>query len=300
MQFVKIHNGNYDIYLDLDSGTKIRKNDLDCFEPEKPESLDLKITNSCSQGCLYCHEDSKPNGKHGDIMNLKFLDTLLPYTELAIGGGNPLEHPDLIPFLRKCKDRKLICNMTVNQTHFLKEQALIKQLVDDKLIYGLGVSPVFINDTLIQTLQQYPNAVVHMINGVHTLEDYRKLYDKGLKVLILGYKEFRRGQDYHSAKVEENKEKISVFLPEILDHFSVVSFDNLALKQLDVKSLLTPEQWESFYMGDDGQMTCFVDAVENTYSVSSTSPLSERFPISDDMGDMFRHIRQLASKHKGV
>ena len=103
MKFVKVKNGNYTMYLDLETGTKIRKNDLDFFDPEKPESMDIKITNKCDMGCQFCHENSTPDGLHGDIMNLKFIETLLPYTELAIGGGNPLTHPDLIPFLEKCK-----------------------------------------------------------------------------------------------------------------------------------------------------------------------------------------------------
>ena len=85
----KVHNGNYDILM-FDDGTKIRKNDLDFFEPEKPESLDYKITNKCDKGCAFCHEDSKPNGAHGDIMHDKFIETLNPFTELAIGGGNQI------------------------------------------------------------------------------------------------------------------------------------------------------------------------------------------------------------------
>ena len=92
-------NGNYTVKI-YDNGTKIRENDLDFFEPDTVESMDIKITNSCDKMCPFCHEASTPDGKHGDILNLPFLDTLHPYTELAIGGGNPLSHPDLIPFLR--------------------------------------------------------------------------------------------------------------------------------------------------------------------------------------------------------
>ena len=67
-----------------------------------------------------CHENSVPNGKHGDLFEPSFLDTLHPYTEIAIGGGNPLEHPDLYKFLQLCKERKFIPSMTVNQIHFEK------------------------------------------------------------------------------------------------------------------------------------------------------------------------------------
>lgn len=286
----KVHNGNYDIYI-FDDGTKIRKNNLDCLIPEKPESLDYKITNKCNRGCPFCHEDSKPDGEHGDIMNDKFVETLLPYTELAIGGGNPLEHPDLIPFLEKCKKLKLIPNMTVNQVHFMKEQKLIKELIDKKLIYGLGISLVSITDKFISAVKKYPNAVIHMINGVHTYDDFKQLYDKDLKILILGYKQFRRGKDYYNEDVEWNKERNYVFLPEIVEHFKVVSFDNLALEQLKVKDMLKKEEWEQVYMGGDGQYTMFVSSVDKTYSKSSTTPIDERQPLLDDIKLMFDYVK---------
>lgn len=286
----KVHNGNYDIFM-FDDGTKIRKNNLDFFEPEKPESMDLKITNKCNMGCKFCHEDSKKDGKHGDIMNLKFIDTLLPFTELAIGGGNPLEHPDLIKFLKKCKKKQLICNMTVNQVHFMNHQDIIKTLVNEKLIWGLGVSLVSIDDKFLETIKQYPNAVIHLINGVHKLEEIRKLYDKDLKILFLGYKEFRRGKDFYNENVAFEKERTYVFLPEILEHFKVVSFDNLALDQLKVKDLLKKEEWDKFFMGNDGTHTMYVDAVNKTFSKSSTSPIEERQPLLDDIKPMFDYVR---------
>ena len=122
-------NGNYYVRIYGD-GTKIRENDLDFFEPAFPESFDIKITNQCDMGCPMCHEDSKPDGKHGDILHLPFLDSIHPYTELAIGGGNPLAHPDLIPFLRLCKDRDLIPNITVNKVHFMKAIPLLHDLTE--------------------------------------------------------------------------------------------------------------------------------------------------------------------------
>lgn len=291
MSFAKVHNGNYDIYFDLETGTKIRKNDLDCFIPEKPESMDYKITNKCDRGCAFCHEDSKPDGKHGDIMNDKFIETLNPLTELAIGGGNPLEHPDLVPFLKKCKKLKLIPNMTVNQIHFMKNQKKIKDLIDKKLIYGLGISLVSITDEFLNLVKDYPNAVIHIINGVHTVDDFRKLYDKNLKILILGYKEFRRGKNYYNEEIEFNKERNYVFLPEIVEHFNVVSFDNLALDQLKVKDMMRKEDWEQFYLGNDGQFTMFIDSVNKTFSKSSTTPIEQRQKMLDDIKPMFDYVR---------
>ena len=243
MKFVKVKNGNYTMLIDLESGTKIRKNDLDCFIPEKPESMDIKITNKCDMGCAFCHENSTADGLHGDIMDLKFIETLLPYTELALGGGNPLTHPDLVPFLEKCKSLKLIPSMTINQVHFMKPEyaELIDKLVSEKLIYGLGISLTRATDDFIEKVKKYPNAVIHIINGVQPLSEVRKLYDQNLKILILGYKMFRRGVEYFSEAVDTVKTEYYAELADMTKRFDVVSFDNLALNQLEVKRFLTED-----------------------------------------------------------
>ena len=148
--WVKYRNGNYDVFLNLENGTKIRKNDLDNLTPEYPESMDIKLTNKCHHNCTMCHEASTPNGKHGDIMNAKFIETLPPYTELALGGGNPLEHPDLEMFLRKCKSLKLIPSMTVHQDDFMNNLEFLRMLRDEELIWGIGVSVSYVTDELIE------------------------------------------------------------------------------------------------------------------------------------------------------
>ena len=247
-----------------------------------------------------CHENSTQDGLHGDIMNLKFIETLLPYTELALGGGNPLTHPDLVPFLEKCKALKLIPSMTINQIHFMKPEyeELIDKLVSEKLIYGLGISLTRATDEFITRVKKYPNAVIHIINGVQPMSEVRKLYDHHLKVLILGYKMFRRGIEYFSEAVATTKNEYYAELGEMLKHFDVVSFDNLALNQLEVKRLLTDDEWNEFYMGDDGQMTCYIDCVNKQYARSSTAPIEDRRELLDDIKPMFEHIRSLAREVK--
>ena len=293
MSFVKVKNGNYMMFIDLETGTKIRKNNLDCFIPEKPESMDIKITNKCDKGCAFCHENSTPDGLHGDIMNLKFIETLLPYTELALGGGNPLTHPDLVSFLEKCKALKLVPSMTINQIHFMKPEyeELINKLVSEKLIYGLGISLTRATDEFIARVKKYPNAVIHIINGVQPMSEVKKLYDHNLKVLILGYKMFRRGIEYFSEAVDATKNEYYAELGEMLKQFDVVSFDNLALKQLETKRLLSEDQWNEFYMGDDGSHTMYIDCINKQFARSSVAPIEDRRDLMDDIKPMFDYIR---------
>lgn len=293
-RFVRYTNGNYTVTIDTRTGTKIRENDLDFFRAEFPESMDIKICDKCDMGCPMCHENSTPDGKCGDILNAKFIETLHPYTELAIGGGNPLEHPDLEAFLVKCKILMLIPSMTVNQTHFMKNKQYLKTLCDSKLIYGLGISVNKVDNDFLEALKDFPNAVLHVINGLVTIHDLAMLAGKDLKILFLGYKEFRRGKDLFKRdafSIERRKKETREWLGRILDEkwFEVVSFDNLAVNQLEVRTLIGEEVWSEFYMGDDGTATMYVDMVRGEFAKSSTS--TERYPIEDNIIPMFEKIR---------
>lgn len=286
-------NGNYMVTL-LSDGTKIRENDLDFFEPAFAENCDVKITDKCDGGCAFCYEGCTPNGKHGDILNPKFLDTLHPYTELAIN-GNDLSHPDLPVFLQKMKDKSIIVNMTVNQVHFERHYSFIRVLVEMGAIHGLGISLREPTEEFINKVKQFPNAVIHTINGVLSAKDYEMLKDNNLKVLILGYKHLRRGVDYYNNNediVEKNMHWLYDNLEEMLNHFNVVSFDNLAIEQLEVKRLLSEEKWETFYMGDDGNYTFYIDMVEGVFARNSLS--MERWPIMDNIDDMFKKVREVS------
>ena len=282
-------NGNYTVKV-LSDGTKIRETNEDDFIPSFAENCDMKITDKCDGGCPFCYEGCTPNGRHGDILNYKFLDTLHPYTELAIN-GNDLSHPDLLPFLQKMKDKNIIVNMTVNQIHFERNYSLIRTLVQQKAIYGLGISLREPTEEFINKAKQFPNAVIHVINGVLSSDDYKALKDNDLKILILGYKQLRRGQDWYDKDYENivvKQEWLKDNLEEMLSHFKVVSFDNLAINQLNVKRLLNDEEWEEFYMGDDGNYTFYIDMVEGTFGKNSLA--TERYPIMDSIDEMFQKI----------
>lgn len=286
-------NGNANVAI-LDDGTKIRQTKNDEFVFDHAENMDIKICDRCSAKCPMCHEGSTPDGKLADIMNAKFIDSLYPYQEVALGDGNVLEHPDLIPFLHKLKNLKVITNITLNQIHFEQNEELVQQLIDQKLIYGIGISLVNPTSEFINKVKKYPNAVIHVINGMFTPKNYLALRDNDLKILILGFKQIRRGTDYfaeHEEAVVENQNWLKENLEEVNKGFKVVSFDNLAIEQLDVRRLMSDKEWDEFYMGRDGDVTFYIDMVEEKFAKSSTAPFDKRFPLLDNVDDMFRTIR---------
>ena len=290
-------NGNVRTSIFSD-GTKERFTMNDEFKPEFAENMDIKICNRCSGvNCGMCHEGSTPDGKLGDIMNEKFIDTLHPFQECALGGGNILEHPDLIPFLHKLKEKKVITNITLNQIHFENNLELVKSFVDQKLIYGFGVSLVNPTDEFINKIKEFPNAVIHVINGIFTERDYDALKGYGLKILILGYKDLRRGFEYlyeNKNKIHKNQNWLEYHIMQMIGRFEVLSFDNLAIEQLHIKEQwddLCDESWDEFYAGDDGTNTYFIDMVERKFARSSTAPFDKRYDLLDDVDEMFSIIQ---------
>ena len=218
------------------------------------------------------------------------------------GGGNVFEHPNFIPFLKNLKKQKVIANITVHQVHFMQNLELIKKLQEEKLVYGVGVSVSAPTEELIKALNSVPNTVCHVINGIFNEKVAEMMADRNLKVLILGYKELRRGNDYletYDSIVNSNKKWLYDNLERLFKSFRLISFDNLAIEQLDVKRFLTDEEWEEFYQGDDGTSTFYIDAINQKFSQSSTAPFDKRYDIGDlTMDEMFKKITSEYSKEK--
>ena len=301
----------------FDDGTKTREWDeiKFGFEPELefPESMDIKITNCCDMGCLFCHERSIPNGKHGD---LKFLQNLFDKSnlpagiEFAIGGGNPMDCPGIDEFLDYCKDKGFIINMTMNLNHLLNREKYGNRVVEwlkDNKIKGLGIS---INE---KNLKEYAkcdwlwresnNIVLHVIEGIVDYYDFdselcklQNEYGFIPKVLILGWKDFGRfGDMSNDIKNKTNfktidwERNIISFIKRVGRLGGVVSFDNLAVERLHLLDKLPLKIIDTQYMGKDGTHTMYCDLVNKQFTKQSTS--KERFDIGDkSLRDMYEFV----------
>lgn len=266
-------NGNTKVTI-LTDGTKIRE--FDDNEPIKiihPESLDIKITNYCDMNCPYCHEKSTIEGSHADLNKLLEIIKPLPAgVELAIGGGNPLSHPDLLFFLNELKNKNIIANITVNQGHLSKYKSLIIDLIKKDLVKGVGISITNNNFSIVKELMNISNNIVlHLIIGVHDVDIMPELLALGnIKILLLGYKDFGRGIKFHSEIVDT---KINDWNKSINKYFGkcLLAFDNLAIEQLKLRRFFNNKSWNNFYMGNDFTFTMYIDAVNQVYAPTSRS-----------------------------
>lgn len=273
------NNGNYNVIL-LKDGTKIRCNNADELIPTSFESCDMKITNRCMNHCPYCHEASSPAGKKCDPHKwTTLLDSMHPYTEIALGGGNPFDDPVLLrTILEMLKERDLVASVTLHFNDFVNNHDDIKELICDELLYGVGVSmpEQEWHYYLLDLLQDTPNAVLHCIYGVTQPKAIRDGIGRNLRLLFLGYKSFRKGRMYiadHCEEIQHTMGKTDELIVDLLngEGYKSISFDNLAVQQTQIKNLVSKTDWSRLYMGDDGQTSVYIDLVEGEFSTSSAN-----------------------------
>lgn len=296
MAWVGYTNGNYNVLLNTNNGTKIRYNDLDYLSPSRPESMDVKISNDCEHGCSFCHEMSYTGGNLADLKNVElFAQSLPPYAEIALGGGNLMKN---IEHTEKClkifKKYDSIISITIRQDDFVKYIDTINHWLNQKLIYGIGISLLNVTDNHFWSLySHYKTAVIHTIAGLLTINEIYYLMQHHARILILGYKNVGRGIDYYDENkldIESNINYTRTHINRIIDATELCSFDNLALEQLNIKEQIPQETWDTYYMGDDGSTTFYVDLVTMEFAKSSSS--IERYPIiENNCMDMFNFIK---------
>lgn len=299
MLLAKYKNGNAIIEL-YDDGTKVMETDADEFDFEFASSMDVCISERCDNGCKFCYANCTPEGKVARF-DWEFLKDIPAGVEMAINMQFPL--PDgFEDFLRQMKNQGVIVNVTINQRHFETHEEYMMSLVNQQLIWGIGISLVKATQKLIDDIKQFKNAVIHVINGVTTMTDLIMLSGHDLKLLILGYKDKGRGIAYHSNERIEVDRKMNAMreaLPFILSgRFRAVAFDNLALKQLKVKGLISEAAWEEFYMGKEASSSFYINLVNGTYSPSSLDTME--LPIGSlSAKEMFQNVKGRSSLDEG-
>lgn len=277
-------NGNFEVKIEKD-GTKTRFTKDDIFRPNRPETIDMNISNYCENNCPYCYINASKEGKHGELIKdsklVSYINSIPEYTELAI---NYAEHPDLEEFLIKLSENNIIVNITINQIDLMKNYERIIDFQKRKLIFGIGISVLRLSAELINIIHRLENVVFHIIVGVSSLKMLHNI-SSDYKILLLGYKTKGRGKN-----VIPNINQYKKNLFWIIRKFNITSFDNLALDQLDIKNYVTKDIWKESYMGEDGQYSFYIDTVEKKYYKSSLDCVGYLIG-NKTIKEMFNHVK---------
>jgi len=284
MTSIRYTNGNSTIEI-FEDGTRVVETLDSSFDLEFPLNLDIRCSTKCSFGynpktgksvCGFCHESSRTDGIECNYDELKNKLKGLPKgIELAIGSN------DLTFGLQKlilwCGEEGYIVNLTINQGHIKRDIEELLFLIEYGYVRGLGISyRQSMEWDVPKELLKYPNTVFHVIAGIDEFNDVLTLSDKGVKkILILGEKDFGFNQGKVNLESRTHKQWYW-WVRKLFHEFDVISFDNLALEQLNMKRFLTDEQWDEFHQGEH---SFYINAVEQYFAPSSRS--SERTNWND-------------------
>lgn len=87
------------------------------WSPHGPELMDISITNWCDKGCAFCYKSSTKHGVHMALDSYKnIIDQAaeMGTFQVALGGGNPNQHPDFVEILDYTRHKGVVPNYTTN------------------------------------------------------------------------------------------------------------------------------------------------------------------------------------------
>lgn len=115
--------GDYHFLADKETGITFRwgktLEDNPAFAPV-PELADISISNRCTKGCDYCYRSSMPDGAlmtfedYCDVLESMNSPEYGNVFQVALGGGEPLEHPNFFDIIDETVKRGIVPNFTTN------------------------------------------------------------------------------------------------------------------------------------------------------------------------------------------
>lgn len=270
------------------SGTKIRfvfdYQDIEAT-PKKsyaPELVDLKITNNCTNGCKYCYQNSNADGKHAEeyeVMNIIDELSRLEVFEIAIGGGDPLNHPRFVDILKYARMKGIVPNFSTRNIKWLDDCRLRNEILNNCGSFAYSADR-YVDISRLGTIFDYFNVdrkkvSIQLTMGAVSQFNFqrilRKCFENHFCLTLLGFKNVGRGEDFKKKDyswmikeillAKEEKYGKGYYLPSISMDTSLITefFDEI--QELKIPSWL--------YSTKEGSFSCYIDAVDKKIGPSS-------------------------------
>ena len=302
-------SAGYWVLFDRRTGKKIHFT----FDPEvkagrasSPELVDLKITDFCTKGCKYCYQDSSLAGKHaisGNIYSIFRALKDLEVFEVAIGGGEPLYHPDFISIIRDAEYFGLTVNFSTGDITWLNSPEMRQEILPRIGSFAYSVSSASQVERLGKILDYYrigksklltrnAKATVQVIPAFTSKIELEKIltvaHKYGIACTLLGVKEAGRGaealKEYnkkHKWEVKDRKPSYWLNVVNSLRDKNIrphIGIDT-SLAQTSKEALVEANIPTNRYYTKEGMFSMYIDAVEGKMGPSSFCNEDEMVPI---------------------
>ena len=239
MRFISDKNG-YRALFDENTGKTIRLDGADnCNNWKKscPELLDISITNYCERNCSFCYRNSSKVGKHMSISLYRDIINEakeLKVFQVALGGGNPNQHPDFVDFLKIAKENNIIPSYTTNG------DGMTSEILDATKVYcgALAVSWYEPYNNAIALIEECYNrdikVNIHFVLDADNISKARdflnlEIIDKVNAIIFLNYKPV--GQEKRSV-LKSTKELLTFLYDAISFSRCKIGFDSCMISHL--------------------------------------------------------------------
>lgn len=218
---IRRHSKGYNFIGDTVSGTTFRWGRTFEENPKYapwPELADISISNHCTKGCDFCYRDSKANSSFMQLDDYEYIMKQLNHQEwgnvfqVALGGGEPLEHPDFMKIIDVTLKYGVVPNFTTNGIHLTND--LITRL--KKKVGAVALSTIDINNidrSLTQNLKINNikcniHYVLNNLNIVQAIDILNGGYNSHLQdtnsIIFLTYKPIGRADNFRNLELNRN------------------------------------------------------------------------------------------------
>src|SRR5205823_4164936 len=196
----------------------------------KPLQCSLYLTDKCNLDCSYCteYDNSKPHPKLEDlrlwIKKIRDLGTM----RIALVGGEPLMHPDVVEIVRYCRQLGFATSLTTNG--FLLTRQKLKELEEAGLqvmqisVDRMTPSPITKKSfkTILPKLDYFKDSKISLhITGVicaDTLPEAKAVLETGLARGIPTEVRLVHADPLSRFRVERgNKEELEAFIDSMIE-----------------------------------------------------------------------------------
>lgn len=221
---LKRYVGDYHFLADNKTGVTMRWGKTMQENPKfapVPELADISISNHCTKGCSFCYRNS---GNNYEWMSVEDYCSVLEAMnhpkygnvfQVALGGGEPLEHPDFLAIINETVKRGIVPNFTTNGV-FLTED--VCNNIQGK-VGAVAISAITLHDIekdKVDMLHYYGiETNIHYVLSSENIEEateiacgkYNQLVAGVNAIIFLTYKPagragfegvLKRGEDYNA------------------------------------------------------------------------------------------------------